>query len=277
MLSRFNEQRSISDNLKLGVLSAFAAGMTNVAALVLFFSFVSNITGHFAILAEEITKGNWYQVAVVLIWVLLFLAGSFISNFIVIHGDRRRRFLNHAVPLGMEIICLLAVGYYGHFHYQETLMETEALVSVLLFAMGLQNGLTASISNFSVKTTHLTGLTTDLAIHLSMITKKHWRDKPEVRHKVVLLASIAGAYVAGGILAGSITNAFQFKVFFFIGALLTSVLIYDVVRYSLVTRPPRPVRSTRSPVRQERVERAPQGIPHLAATVVLTEEVAPVK
>lgn len=236
MLRKYNEQRTIGDNLKLGVLSAFAAGMTNVAALVLFFSFASNITGHFAILASEIANGKWYQVAVVFLWVFLFLLGSFISNLLVIHGDKRRRLLNHALPLALEIICLLSVGYYGHFHYAETLMETECLVAVLLFAMGLQNGLTASISNFAVKTTHLTGLTTDLAIHLSMATKKFWREKPEVRQKIVLLASIAGAYVAGGIVAGSITSLFQYKVFFFIAALLSGVLVYDVVRSSLTRR-----------------------------------------
>lgn len=233
MLSRYNEQRSINDNLKLGVLSAFAAGMTNVAALVLFFSFVSNITGHFAILAEEVARGNWYQVAVVFLWVFLFLGGSFTSNFIVIHGDKRRRLMNHAIPIGLEILCLVGVGYYGHFHYRGSLMETELLIAVLLFAMGLQNGLTASISNFAVKTTHLTGLTTDLAIHLSMMTKRYWREKPEVRQKVVLLSSIASAYITGGIVAGSITSMFQFKVFYFIAALLSGVLVYDMARYGV--------------------------------------------
>lgn len=236
MLSKYNEQRSIGDNLKLGVLSAFAAGMTNVAALVLFFSFVSNVTGHFAILAEEVAKGNWYQVAVVFLWVFLFLGGSFTSNFIVIHGNKRRRLMNHAIPIALEILCLVGVGYYGHFHYRETLMETELMVAALLFAMGLQNGLTASISNFSVKTTHLTGLTTDLAIHLSMITKKALRDKPEVRQKIVLLSSIAGSYVAGGIVAGSITSMFQFKVFFFIAALLCGVLVYDIARHGVTLK-----------------------------------------
>ncbi|MCB0767555.1 MAG: DUF1275 domain-containing protein [Flavobacteriales bacterium] len=236
MLSRYNEQRSPADNLKLGVLSAFAAGMTNVAALVLFFSFVSNVTGHFAILAGEIARGHWYQVAVVFLWVFLFLSGSFLSNFIVIHGDKRRRLLNHAIPIGLEVLCLLGVGYYGHFHYRETLFETEVMVAVLLLAMGLQNGLTASISNFSVKTTHLTGLSTDLAIHLSMATKRELRDRPEVRQKIVLLSSIALAYVSGGVVSGSIISMFEFKVFFYIAALLCGVLVYDMARHGVAVR-----------------------------------------
>ena len=78
----------------------------------------------------------------------------------------------HALPIVLEILCLLAVGIYGQFYYEKTLAETEALVALMLFATGLQNGLTASISNFSVKTTHLTGTTTDLGILASMFTQK---------------------------------------------------------------------------------------------------------
>jgi uncharacterized membrane protein YoaK (UPF0700 family) len=70
---------------------------------------------------------------------------------------------------------LLFVGIYGQNYYKNTLPETQFLVALMLFATGLQNGLTASISNFSVKTTHLTGTTTDLGILFSMFTQKEYR------------------------------------------------------------------------------------------------------
>lgn len=227
MLRKFSNTRSIGDNIKLGVLTAFTAGMVNVASLVLFFSFTSNITGHFAILAEEISNGKWFQVLVVFFWILLYFAGSFLSNLIVIHGNKKNAYLTHSIPLILEIICFVSVGLYGHFLYAETLAETEVLVAVLLFSMGLQNGLTASISNFAVKTTHLTGLVTDLAIHISMLSKPKFRRSVAVKDKIRLLSSIAGAYLAGGIVAGSLTHYFQFKVFFFISVAMISILIYD--------------------------------------------------
>ena len=37
--------------MKLGAMTAFSAGMVNVASLILFFSFTSNVTCHYAILA----------------------------------------------------------------------------------------------------------------------------------------------------------------------------------------------------------------------------------
>ena len=156
MLRKFNNHRTLKDNIQLGGLTAFSAGMVNVTSLIIFFAFTSNVTGHYAILAEEIAKGNWYEAIIVFGWIFMFFFGNFFSNFIVINFDRTNRYLAHSLPLFVEIICLLAVGTYGQFYYAETLSETELMVGLMLFAMGIQNGLTASISNFSIKTTHLT-------------------------------------------------------------------------------------------------------------------------
>jgi Protein of unknown function (DUF1275). len=72
MLRKFSHTRSNADNIKLGALTAFAAGMINVASWMLLFSFTSNVTGSYAILAEEISKGSWFQVLVVSLWLSLF-------------------------------------------------------------------------------------------------------------------------------------------------------------------------------------------------------------
>lgn len=227
MLRKYSNSRSLKDNIQLGVLTAFAAGMVNVASVAIFFSFTSNVTGHFAILAEEIAKQNWYQAAAVLAWIAAFFIGNFITNLIVIHAKEKSRQLSHVIPLVLEIACLLSVGFYGQYFYQETLMETEWLVGILLFAMGIQNGLTASISNFAVKTTHLTGLTTDLAILLSMFTKKSYRENEELKGKAQLLLSVVTSYMIGGIIAGVIILVAQFKVFWFASFVIVLVVLYD--------------------------------------------------
>lgn len=228
MLRKYSNSRSLEDNMKLGGLTAFTAGMVNVASLILFFAFTSNITGHYAILAEEISKGKWFQVFVVFGWIFLFFSGSFLSNYLIIHSKKSSSLLTHSIPLLLEVICFLVVGFYGHFYYSETLIETEALVALLLFGMGLQNGLTASISNFTVKTTHLTGLTTDLAIHLSMLTHKEHSKNPVVRNKIKLMLVIVSCYLVGGITAGMITHYFQFKVFFYISIAMLFIIAYDL-------------------------------------------------
>ena len=57
-----------------------------------------------------------------------------------------------------------AFGRFGGIHAAEP--PPVALLSLLAFAMGLQNAAVASATGMAVRTTHLTGPATDLGIHL---------------------------------------------------------------------------------------------------------------
>lgn len=234
MLRKYSNHRTHSDNIKLGSLTAFSSGMVNVISVIVFFAFTSNVTGHYAILAQEISKGNWFQAAIVLLWVLLFFLGSFTSNFLIIHGNQYiGQYLAHAIPVILEIICLFTVGIFLQHFYTESLQETEFLVALLLFAMGLQNGLTASISNSTIKTTHLTGLTTDLAIVLSMFTKKSFRNDIILIQKAQLLTSILVSYIVGGIITGLFYNYVQNNTFYIVCGVLLIIILYDYYKLSV--------------------------------------------
>ncbi|MCL9805957.1 DUF1275 domain-containing protein [Flavobacterium amniphilum] len=233
MLRKYSNSRSHSDNLKLGSLSAFSAGMINIGSLLLFFSFSSNITGHYAVLASEIVKGNLYQTVVVFSWILLFFLGSFTSNLAVIHLNHKNSYIAHSIPLILEILCLIAVSIYGDNFYGETLAETEVLLAIMLFAMGLQNGLTASISNFSIKTTHLTGTTTDLGILFSMFTKKEFRNNKNLKQRAKLLSSITVFYLIGAVLAGFTYVYLGFKMFYLVSLVLAVIIVYDLYKLRL--------------------------------------------
>lgn len=238
MLRKFSHTRTNVDNIKLGVLTAFTAGMVNVASWILLFSFTSNVTGTYAILAEEISNGAWFQVLVVCMWLILFFFGSYLSNNIIINSKNIGKHISHSIPLVIEFFCLIGVGIYGVFYYEETLMETEFLIATLTFAMGLQNGLTASISNFVVKTTHLTGLTTDLAIHFSLLTKLENRNNKVITDKFKLLFSILISYLIGAVIAGLITLKFQFQVFFYVSFTIVIIIFYDFVTTNLKRKYP---------------------------------------
>lgn len=233
MLRNYSNSRTLGDNIRLGTLTAFTAGTINIASLLIFLSFTSNVTGHYAIFAAEISQGNWAQVAVVAGWIFLFFFGGFVANLSVINFNKKSKYFAHALPIVLEILCLLAVGIYGQFYYKKTLGETEALVALMLFATGLQNGLTASISNFSVKTTHLTGTTTDLGILASMFTQKKFRKNPELIARAKLLTSIMAAYVLGAIFSGLTYYSLEFRVFYVISVCLLVVIGYDFYKINV--------------------------------------------
>ena len=233
MLRNYSNSRTLGDNIRLGTLTAFTAGTINIASLLIFLSFTSNVTGHYAIFAAEISQGNWAQVAVVAGWIFLFFFGGFVANLSVINFNKKSKYFAHAFPIILEILCLLTVGIYGQFYYKKTLGETEALVALMLFATGLQNGLTASISNFSVKTTHLTGTTTDLGILASMFTQKKFRKNPELIARAKLLTSIMAAYVLGAIFSGLTYYSLEFRVFYVISVCLLVVIGYDFYKINI--------------------------------------------
>lgn len=233
MLRKYSSSRTLGENIRLGALTAFVAGMVNVASLLVFFAFTSNVTGHYAIVAAEVAKGNYFQVAVVFAWIFTFFLGSFTSNFLVINVSKWSRYVAHSAPLVLEIMCLMAVGIYGQYFYQETLTETEFLLALMLFAMGLQNGLTASISNFAVKTTHLTGTTTDLGILFSMFLHKEYRENREMVGKAKLLSAIAAAYLIGAVIAGVACVHIGFRTFYVVSLLLVVVIFYDLYEMSI--------------------------------------------
>lgn len=227
MLRKFNNSRTVKDNIQLGALTAFSAGMVNVTSVIIFFAFTSNVTGHYAILAEEIAKGNWYEALIVFTWIFMFFIGNFTSNLIIINFNKANPYAAHATPLILEIVCLFTVGTYGYFHYQETLQETEIMIGIMLFAMGIQNGLTASISSFSIKTTHLTGLTTDLGILAAMFTKAKYRKNKAFIAKKKILLSIVTSYLTGGILAGFVYLKIGFLVFYAVCMVIVFIIFYE--------------------------------------------------
>lgn len=230
MLRKFDTSRSHADNLKLAGLTAIVAGIVNVVAFVLFFSFTSNVTGYYAIMIAELVQGNYMQFAIVALWIGAFFIGSFTSNFIVIYFNKINTYWAHALPVLLEISSLLGIAIYGQYYYQSTLLETEVLILLMLFAMGLQNGLTASISNFAVKTTHLTGATTDLAILASMFTHKEYKNRKAIINKAQLILVTVASYLLGGLLGASLYSKLSFGVFYVACTVLAVVLTYDLYK-----------------------------------------------
>lgn len=252
LLSLAPGRSQLQDHLLAGS-TATVAGLVNVCSVMAFFSFASNITGHVAVFAEELVSGHLHQVSVVAAWFALFVLGAGISGHCVHRAERPSASPSWiSVPLALECILLAAVGFYGATSYRETLRETEYLAGVLLLAMGLQNGLVASVSKGLVKTTHLTGLLTDLGIELVAMTDVARRLDPTLRFKLVLHSLTFATYVMGGILGGLLFRALRFEAFYVGSAVLLAILLHDRVARRL----PRAERLPSSFARQARAASA---------------------
>ena len=229
MLRQPQGKRTLNQNLMLASSSAFVAGITDVVGLLAFLAFTSNVTGHVANLAKNILQQDFGDVIIFVIWLLMFMVGSFTSNFIVQSLKDRSSYKAHSAPIILEIFVLLFVAVYGHKFYQETELERKIVIGSLLFAMGLQNGLVSNISGGLIKSTHLTGLFTDLGGELADWLHPKTKDTDTVKNKIYVRVTVLTFFIFGGMVGGYFFNLIEFKVFYFVPVILLTILYYDLL------------------------------------------------
>jgi len=231
MLRHTGERRSFAHNLRLAVLLCLNAGFINAAGFMAFAVLTTNVTGHAALLAVNLATGQWRAARMVALWLLLFLAGAFTSSFYIGKVGRDRPFA-YTAPIIVIIVLVLLVAVFGA-RYHHTLPETEYFAGSLLFAMGMQNALVSMVSGSVVRTTHLTGMFTDLGIDLSGALLSRNSLSPLHKRRMLLRLTIIVCFLLGGLLGGFAFLQIRFLAFYVPSALLLIVLFYDYFRVRL--------------------------------------------
>ena len=153
-------------NASSRMTQTFVSMMSFFALFLGFAALTTNVTGHAALLAENIALSDWKNTGIIAVWMFLFLAGAFSSSLIINRVGQNQRF-SYVIPIFLELIILgvcAIKGLGGYFLYSD-----QFFAGALLFAMGLQNALVSVISGSVVRTTHLTGTFTDLGIDLAQL------------------------------------------------------------------------------------------------------------
>lgn len=200
MFRHKGKTRTLKHNLRIASLLSVIAGIVNVTGFLSIRQLTTNVTGHFAFFIDEIFKLDFLQGFIYFLYIFFFFIGSFTSNFIIEALSRKKENLIYVVPTVIESFILLFTPLFSGY-----LISTNPhlLAFLLLFAMGLQNSLVTTISNASVRTTHLTGLFTDLGIELSQLYfYKQAEQKQKLHASIKLRLTIISFFFLGGILGG---------------------------------------------------------------------------
>jgi len=141
------------------------------------------------------------------------------------------------VPMLLEVLILFAVGFW--VTENNVLEYKEATACVLLLAMGLQNALVTQVSKSVVRTTHLTGLFTDLGIELSQwIWGSNESEAQKIKKGLFLKLTIICCFFFGCMVSGFFFSSLHLKTLFIAGAVLLFALYYDYIlfQYYLLRR-----------------------------------------
>jgi len=231
MFRHKGKTRTLTHNLRIASLLSFVAGIVNVAGFLSVQKLTTNVTGHFAFFVDEIFKQNLWVGLNYFLYILFFFLGSFFSSFSIELTSKINDRLIYRIPVVAESLILISVAIFG-----KELITTSPnfLAYSLLFAMGLQNSLVTTISNATVRTTHLTGLFTDLGIELSQLFfYKLKEQKDKLYSSIKLRLTIISFFFLGGLFGGIMYAKVNLYVLVFAGILLLIGLIYDDIKLKI--------------------------------------------
>lgn len=201
------KERSQQANRHLALILAFVAGAANAGGYLAVRQYTSHMSGIVAAMADNLALGQIALVAAGLSALLSFLAGAACTALLVNWGRRRRMQSEYAFPLLLEAALLLTFGLIGSHLQHDRWHFVSATVSLLCFTMGLQNAIITKISKAEIRTTHVTGMVTDIGIELGKLL--YWnrsQTQPKELHvhadlgKLRLLMSLVGLFFCGGLL-----------------------------------------------------------------------------
>ena len=168
--------RTSATNRALGYLMAFNAGAINAGGFMALRLYTSHMTGFLSMLADHLVLGNTALMLAALGALLAFTAGSAVSAILVNWARLLGLRSTYALPLLLVALLMLVFGLIGAVTLDwKTLFAVPMTVLLLSFMMGVQNATLTKMSHATIRTTHMTGVVTDLGIELGkMLFWNHW-------------------------------------------------------------------------------------------------------
>ncbi len=225
-------RRTTAANRHLGFALAFVAGAINAGGFLAVQQYTSHMTGIVSAMADNIALGAYDLVLGGAGGLLSFLLGAACSAIMVNYSRRRRLHGEFALPLLLEAFLLLCFGLLGARLATVAGLFVPVTVMLLCFIMGLQNALITKLSKADIRTTHITGIVTDIGIELGK--SLYWNSsgsskQPPVavnRAKLQMLTLLALSFFLGGVV-----GAFGFK---YLGYIATVPLALVLITLAIV-------------------------------------------
>jgi uncharacterized membrane protein YoaK (UPF0700 family) len=196
---------------------------------------VTHVTGQATNVGIAFSHGEFGRVGHAALLVLFFLGGALISGAIIRRPERSQRGRRYGVVLGLEVVFLVVA----------TLLMLRGVWwadDFVAMAAGLQNAMVTSYSGAALRTTHMTGIVTDLGILLGHAL----RGEQLEREKFGLLGMLLFSFVSGGVIGAYGAPRLGELALLPPAAMLTIASLVYTLRAHLVPDPHRPGAGVRS-------------------------------
>ncbi|KGM55591.1 membrane protein [Lysobacter daejeonensis GH1-9] len=200
-------------------LLAGVAGMVNVVGYLGFeHQAVTHLTGTTTLLGSAVARGDMRAVMHLGGVAVAFMAGAALSGMII-QDSTLRLGRRYGVTLALESVLLLAAI---------PLFKQQQIVGALLAAMacGVQNAMATTYSGAVIRTSHLSGMFTDLGIGLGHAL----RGMPLQKRRLLLCGLIIGSFLTGAVVGARLFVALGYDALL-VPATLTGVTGLGYITY----------------------------------------------
>ncbi len=229
-------ERSLKADIHLGLSLAFIAGAINAGGFVVVNQYTSHMTGIISSVADGLVLGDFRFALAALGSLLCFIFGAACTELMVNWARGRRLQSEYALPLILEAILLLVFGFVGRELHDHMGLFISFTVMLLCFMMGLQNAIITRISNAVIRTTHVTGIVTDIGIEFGkmlfwnrVIDKENEAYVKANRSKLYLLINLLVMFFLGGVVGAFCFQRIGYITTIFISAVLFLLAIMPVI------------------------------------------------
>jgi uncharacterized membrane protein YoaK (UPF0700 family) len=199
-------QRTQASNRHLGLVLAFVAGAINAGGFLAVAQYTSHMTGVVSSMADNLVLGAFDLALAGLGGLVSFVVGAACSAIMINFSRRQKLQSEYALPLILEALFLLLFGLMGATLARLEGLFVPATIMLLCFIMGLQNAMVTKLSKAEIRTTHITGVVTDIGIELGKLV--YWNQscdlgKPKIvadRKRLVELSLLVACFFTGGVL-----------------------------------------------------------------------------
>jgi uncharacterized membrane protein YoaK (UPF0700 family) len=229
-------ERTRRSNRQFGGILAFVAGAINAGGFLAVHRYTSHMTGIVSSIADDLVLGSIGLALAGLVSLAAFVAGAITTTLLISWARRQELRSKYALALLLEAVLLLVFGLVGANLSSFASLLVPTAVLLLCFIMGLQNAIVTKISNAEIRTTHMTGVITDLGIELGRLI--YWNHSRKANHiqfvqantdKLFIHASLLGLFFSGGIAGALAFKAMGFSATLPIAALLVAMALPPVL------------------------------------------------
>ena len=170
---------SFRQKARLAISLSWIGGYVNTISLITCGRMISHVTGSLTSLVHSALDGSMPQTMYFVTIVGVFFAGAATASAITEVRLRRGGSSRFVLPILIEALALVGVAICANLYHQGTGASMTGIYLVsgfASFALGIQNATITRISDSVVRTTHLTGIVTDLGIE-SVQYAFWWKDR----------------------------------------------------------------------------------------------------